>query len=145
MFTNLLPKTEKPFQVQYAEYAKSHYLKDFEKKYPGSQWEATDKSIQFDLARLRMPNNDIQQTQQVDELRHKDAYWLVKYDFRVAKTKESSKTSGNRCVVFIDNDNDSCEILLIYNKNHLPKNKDETFYIFDVMKQEYGELYAKLC
>lgn len=143
MFTNFLPKTEKLLRVQYAEYAKNHFLKDFEKKYPGIQWEATNKSIQYDLSRLRMPNNDIQQTQQVDELKHKCECWLIKYDFRVAKTTESPKTSGNRCIVFIDNDKDFCQILLIYNKNHLPKNKDETVYIYDVMKQEYGEIYSK--
>lgn len=42
MFTNFLPTTEKLFQVQYADYAKKHFLKNFEKKYPGVQWEAKD-------------------------------------------------------------------------------------------------------
>ena len=143
MFTNLLPKTEKLFQVQYTEYAKGHFLKEFEKKYPGIQWEATNKSILFELARLRMPNNDIQKTQQVDELKHKADYWIIKYDFKVAKTKESTKTSGNRCIVSIDNNKDLIEILLIYNKDDLPKKKDETVYIFDTIKEQYEETWKR--
>lgn len=143
MFTNFLPKTEKLFQVQYADYAKKHFLKNFEKKYPGVQWEVTDRSIQFELARLRMPNNDTQSSQQVDELKHKDNYWLIKYDFRVAKTKESTKSFGNRCVVSIDNSKDLIEILLIYAKDDLPKNQNETAYIFNTVKSQYGEIWKR--
>lgn len=141
MFINLIPATEKTFNVQYEDYALKHFLKDFEKKYPGDQWESTNKSILYELARLRMPNNDIQRTQQVDELNHGGCYWLFKYDFRIAKTKESYKTSGNRCIAFIDNDKDLLKILLIYNKNHLPKNKDETVYIYDTIRLEYDWIW----
>lgn len=141
MFTNYIPTIEKTLQVQYEDYAKRHFLKSFEKKYPGEQWDATNKSILYELARLRMPNNDIQKTQQVDELNHTGCYWLFKYDFRVAKTKESYKTSGNRCIAFLDNDKGIVKILLIYNKNDLPKDKDETAYIYETIKSEYSWIW----
>ena len=144
MFTNLIPSSDKLLQVKYEAFAEGHFLKDFEKKYPGMQWELTNRSIMLDLGRLRMPNNDTQRSSQVDELKHCGAYWLVKYDFRVAKTKESTKTSGNRCIAFIDNEKDSLSILLIYNKNNLPKNQDETVYIFNILKEQYPEYEKKL-
>ena len=143
MFTNLLPSSNNLFSVTYSKYAESHYLKSFTKDYKGKQWEKTDLSIKFDLARLRLPNNTTQRSQQVDELKHKGQYWLFKYDFRVAGTNLSTKASGNRCVCFIDNSSNKLEILLIYAKTHLPKNKPETMFIYDVLKDEYPS-YFKL-
>ena len=142
MFTNLLPTSEKLFNVRYLPYAEGHYLKSFIKKYPGIQWDMTNKSIIADLGRLRMPNNTTQQSQQIDELKHKDCYWLAKYDFKIAGTKESTKSSGNRAIVFIDTDKDELDIMMIYHKSDLPKNKDETAYVMNTVKEQYGE-YAE--
>ncbi len=126
MFTNLLPVSENLYSVLYSKYAKTHFLKKFQKKYSGKQWEFTEESIKQDLARLRMKNNTTQRGNQIDELKHKDCYWLAKYDFKIAKTMTSTKDSGNRCIVFINNDKDLLEILLIYHKDDIPKNKTET-------------------
>ena len=68
-------------------------------------------------------------TQQVDELWQKDDFWIFKYDFRVAQTKESTKSSGNRCVVFLDNGNNRILILMIFGKKDLPKNMGEQAFI----------------
>jgi hypothetical protein len=78
--------------VKFCDYAKRHYLKRFEKEYRGKQWDITIESIIQDLARIKTSNSDLQKTQQVDELWHKDDYWIFKYDFRVAQTKESEKS-----------------------------------------------------
>lgn len=141
MFTHLLPNSNKLFSVVFAEYAKTHYLNKFIKKYKGKQWDYTEMSIKQDISRLRMVNNTTQSSSQIDELKHKDNYWLVKYDFKIAGTKESTKSSGNRCVLFIDNSIDSIQILLIYNKNDLPKNKKETQYIFSELEDNYSTIY----
>lgn len=140
MFTNLLPDSDKLFSVFYEEYAKRHYLNKFQKKYKGNIWDYTEDSIKQDLARLRMKNNTTQKSSQIDELKYKNNKWLAKYDFKIAGSKESTKTSGNRCIVYIDNDKDLIKILLIYNKNDLPKNKNETAYIFDELERNYKEL-----
>ena len=142
MFSNLLPVSSILFNVSYKEYAKSHFLKEFEKKYKGKQWEKTESSIFEDLARLRMINNTTQQSSQIDQLKHKDQYWLFKYDFRIAGTNQSTKSSGNRIVGFIDNSENKVEILLIYNKTDLPKNKKETQYIEDTISENYQEILA---
>ena len=62
MFSNLLPVSSVLFNVTYREYAKSHFLKEFEKKYKGKQWEKTELSIFEDLKRLRVENNTTQQS-----------------------------------------------------------------------------------
>ena len=140
MFSNLLPVSSTLFNVSYKEYAKSHFLKEFEKKYKGKQWEKTESSIFEDLKRLRVKNNTTQQSSQIDELKHKNEYWLFKYDFRIAGSNQSTKSSGNRIVGFIDNMQNQLDILLIYSKNDLPKNKKETQYIEDVISQNYHEI-----
>ena len=142
MFSNLLPVSSILFNVSYKEYAKSHFLKEFEKKYKGKQWEKTESSIFEDLARLRMINNTTQQSSQIDQLKHKDEYWLFKYDFRIAGTNQSTKSSGNRIVGFINNNENKLEILLIYNKTDLPKNKKETQYIEDTISENYQEILS---
>lgn len=141
MFTHLLPNSNKLFSVVFAEYAKTHYLNKFIKKHKGKQWDFTEMSIKQDISRLRMVNNTTQSSSQIDELKHKDNYWLAKYDFKIAGTKESTKSSENRCVLFIDNSIDSIQILLIYNKNDLPKNKKETQYIFSELEDNYSTIY----
>lgn len=143
MFTHLLPNSENLFRVLFAEYAKKHFLKKFKKKYKGRQWELTEKSIRQDLARLRMKNNSTQKTQQIDELYHCKDCWIAKYDFRIAGTKQSTKSSGNRCIIFIDNNKNLCEILLIYNKTDLPSNKKETQYIDWALENEFHEYLEK--
>ena len=142
MFSNLLPVSSILFNVSYKEYAKSHFLKEFEKKYKGKQWEKTESSIFEDLKRLRMINNTTQQSSQIDQLKHKDEYWLFKYDFRIAGTNQSTRSSGNRIVGFITNNENTLEILLIYNKTDLPKNKKETQYIEDTISENYQEILA---
>lgn len=131
MLTHQLSRNNELFSVTYTNYSKRHYLKDFQKKYKGKQWDYTEKSIIQDLSRLRMENNSTQASMQIDELKYDNHKYLAKYDFKIALTNESTKSSGDRCVLYIDDANDIIQILLIYNKTHLPKNKDETKWIMD--------------
>ena len=140
MFSNLLPTSTVLFCVSYRDYAMSHFRKEFEKKYKGKQWEKTEISFFEDLRRLRMENNTTQKSMQIDQLNHRDDYWLFKYDFRIAGTNESTKSSGNRIIGFIDNKLNKIDILLIYGKTNLPKNKSETAYIKEIIKQNYPEI-----
>lgn len=138
MLTHLLSRNNELFSVTHTDYCKHHYLKDFQKKYKGKQWDYTEKSIIQDLSRLRMENNSTQSSRQIDELKYSNHEYLAKYDFKIALTNESTKSSGNRCILHIDEKNDIIQILLIYNKIHLPKNKDETKWVMDEI-----EVYLK--
>ena len=139
MFTHRIFNDNNLFTVEFSNYSKSHYLKKIEKEYKGKQWNITVESIIQDLARLKTSNSDLQKTQQVDELWHKDNYWIFKYDFRVAQTKESTKSSGNRCVAFLDNEENKTIILLIYGKDDLPKNIGEQVFIEQTLDKEFRD------
>jgi hypothetical protein len=123
--------------VAFGNYAKRHYLKRFEKEYKGKQWDVTVESIIQDMARLKTSDSDLQKTQQVDELWHKNVCWIFKYDFRVAQTKESTKSSGNRCIAFLDNATNKITILIIYGKGDLPKNVGEQAFIEQTLNKEF--------
>lgn len=137
MFTHLLPESDKLFSVQYSDYARNHFLSSFQKKYPGKQWQFTEISIKQDLARLRMKNNTTQKSSQIDELKYKDHYWIAKYDFKIAGSRDSTKAFGDRCILLIDTEKEYIEILIIYHKDDLPKNKKETQYIMDTLRENY--------
>ena len=139
MFTHLLFNDNNLFTVKFSDYAKNHYLKRFEKDYSGKQWDVTVESIFQDLARIKTSASDLQRTQQVDELWHKDSHWIFKYDFRVAQTKESTKSSGNRCIVFLDNAMNRIEILIIFGKGDLPKNTGEQAFIEQTLTKEFRD------
>ena len=139
MFTHRILNDNCLFNVEFCDYAKRHYLKRFEKEYRGKQWDITIESIIQDLARIKTSNSDLQKTQQVDELWHKDDYWIFKYDFRIAQTKESTKSSGNRCIAFMDNATSKIIILIIYGKGDLPKNISEQAYIAQTLDKEFRD------
>jgi hypothetical protein len=139
MFTHLIFKDNKLFTAQFSDFATLHFLKRFEKDYKGRQWDITVESIFQDMSRIKISDSDLQKTQQVDELWQNGNFWIFKYDFRVAQTKESPKTSGNRCVAFLDNINNKIDILLIFGKGDLPKNIGEQAFIEQTLNKEFKD------
>ena len=139
MFTHLLLNDDNLFTVRFSDYAKLHYLRRFEKDYKGKQWSITVDSIFQDLSRIKTCDSDMQKTQQVDELWQKDSFWIFKYDFRVAQTKDSTKSSGNRCVAFLDNSANKITILIIFGKGDLPKNIGEQACIEKILNDEFRD------
>jgi hypothetical protein len=137
MFTHRIFNDNNLFTVKFSEYADHHYLKRFEKEYRGKQWDITAESILQDMMRIKTSDSDLQKTQQMDELWHKGNCWIFKYDFRVAQTKESTKSSGNRCVAFLDNAANKIIILIIYGKGDLPKNIGEQAFIEQILDKEF--------
>ena len=134
MFTNPLPDDEL-YLVHIEHYAQRHFIKRFEKDYPGRVWSVTLASICEDLKRVRA----LCTTDQVDELRHVGTCWLFKYDFAIALSHRSPKGSGNRCLVFLDCETHQLHIFLVYRKGDLPKDRGETQYLEQVLRSEYSE------
>lgn len=140
MFTYLIPSSDVLFVVNWNDYAERHFRKAFRKKYKGRIWFVTEDSIMRDLAHIGSVTNDLQRSQQVDELWHEGDLWVFKYDFRVAKTGVSAKASGNRAVAVLNSEEKTIEIVMIYGKTDLPKNMGETQYIKQVMNEVYPEI-----
>ena len=139
MFTHRIFNDNNLFAVKFSDYARRHFLKRFEKDYSGKQWDVTVESILQDMSRIKTGDSDLQKTQQVVQLWQKDNYWIFKYDFRVAQTKESTKSSGNRCVAFLDNAANKIIILIIYGKGDLPKNTGEQAFIEQTLSNEFRD------
>ncbi len=139
MFTSLLTD-DVDYLVFFSDYADRHYLKSFAKKYKGKRWQVTLESIFQELKRIA----SLQRTQQVDELKHGTDCKLYKYDFAIAQSGVSPKASGNRCIVFLDSKTHKQNILFVYCKNNLPKNTKETQYIYQVVEENFPELWSRL-
>jgi len=144
MFTHLLPHNDTIlFRIDFSDFSKRNFLKMFEKKYSKKVWAITVDSIIQDLSRIRTSVSDLQKSMQVDELWHDDNCWIFKYDFRIAGTKTSTKASGNRIVAFLDSEKNYIEILTIYSKGCLPKNKPETVFIEGIIKEQFPAYWKK--
>jgi hypothetical protein len=115
MFTHLLFNDNNLFTVKFSGYAKSHYQKRFEKDYKGRQWDVTVESILQDMARIKTSDSDLQKMQQV------------------------TKSSGNRCIAFLDNAANRIEIMLIFGKGDLPKNIGEQAFIEQTLKENFRD------
>ncbi|KKQ71433.1 MAG: hypothetical protein UT33_C0009G0024 [Candidatus Peregrinibacteria bacterium GW2011_GWC2_39_14] len=115
------------FRVEFSMYAESHFCRDFCKKYKGKQWLETKKTIIDTLQRAFL----VQQTSLIDVLKYsqEDSIGIFKYDFKIAGTNISPKSSGNRVVFSLCNNTGVIKILLVYSKNHCDKKCTETQWV----------------
>ncbi len=124
------------FQVSFSDFAEKHYRKKFRKKYPEKVWKITEKSIILSLERAYHLKN----TNRLDCIKYHESYSLFKFDFAVAGTQESPKKSGNRSILFLDNEKESIDILLIYHKDDLEKRNSETAAWEKLIKNNYSNI-----
>lgn len=139
MFTSPLPD-DQDYRIFFTEYAQRYHIKRFAKDYKGKRWAVTFDSIFQDLKRV----HSMQMSQQVDELKMGDNCKLFKYDFAIAQSNVSPKASGNRCIIFLDAARHRQDVLMVYGKNDLPKNVNETQFIFTIIKNNFGEFWERL-
>ncbi len=113
------------YSVIFDDYAERCYIKDFSKKHKG-HWGPTRQSINDALERIANLSN----TSHLDVIcvSNKDTI-IAKYDFKIAKTNVSAKSSGNRCIVEVCNEKLEVRVLLVYSKNHIDRpDKQETLW-----------------
>lgn len=115
------------------EFAERHFIKKFRKKYPGG-WDATLLAIQAELVRV----DTLLLTDKADTIVDGGEVKIVKTEFRVAGTKESAKSSGNRCIVAWHPQELRVSILLIYSKTDL-SGKNETAEWQSLIRTNYPE------
>lgn len=130
------------FRIEFSPYAETHFCREFYKKYKGKQWVETKRTIVDTLQRAFL----VQRTNLIDVLKYspEDKVGIFKYDFKVAGTDVSPKTSGNRVVFSLCNNTGIIKILLVYGKNNCDKKHTETQWIFEHVKLNFPE-YKKYC
>lgn len=122
------------YNVVFEEYTKRHFIKNFEKKYK-SKWNKTQDDIIFVCEHIE----NMLLTKRADLISVAENSRLVKLDFAIFGLKVSPKSSGNRCILFLDDEIKIVKVLLIYSKNDISTN-NETQAWKNIIKSQYPEL-----
>ena len=122
------------YRVQFEPFAERHYVRKFQKDYK-DKWLATERTIITICERI----DNMLQYSRADLISTSGCYKLVKLDFAIEGTRMSPKASGNRCILFVDEDARSVKILLVYSKNEI-SSPNETQKWKNIIKDEYGEI-----
>ncbi len=119
--------------VQIEKFAESHFVKKFEKKYK-QYWGVTLQAITAELERI----DALLLTDKAETICDVDGIKIIKTKFRVVGTKESAKTSGNRCIVAWHDKKQFVSVLLVYSKTDI-NSHNETATWKNLVKETYPE------
>jgi len=114
-------------------YAERHYIKNFAKKYKGA-WDVTWRAVLEELKRL----DSLLNTSIAEKITENDSICICKTEFRVAGTKESHKSSGNRCIIAVQKSTNTIHVLLVYHKNDIGGG-NETAVWKNIISENYPE------
>ncbi len=125
------------YEVIFESFTERHFIKSFSRKHKGI-WDFTlgllrEEFEQIDLLFLKQSAETI-----IDSVEVK----ICKTEFKIAGTKESRHSSGNRCIVAIHKNISKVCVLLVYNKTDLGGG-NETAKWQSIVKENFPE-YKKL-
>ena len=121
------------YAVNVGHFAERHFIKSFEKKYK-SHWDATLIAIIAGLERI----DTLLLTDRAETICDIHSIKIIKTKFKIAASKESAKTSGNRCIVAWHSDKRFVLILLIYGKTDV-RGSRETDWWKSLIRDNYPE------
>ena len=125
------------YPVSIEDFAKRHFIKSFERKYK-SKWDFTILYIIEELARI----DNLLLTDKAETIIHAGEVRIIKTKFRIVDTKESAKTSGNRCIVAWHTNKQFVSILLVYGKTDL-RGHNETAEWRNIVRENYDQ-YSRI-
>lgn len=99
------------YSVIIEDFAERHFIKNFKKKY-NNFWDVTLRAIVAEFERIDM----LLQTEKAETISCVGSVKIIKTEFKIAGTKESAKTSGNRCIIAVDEKLKKVSVLLVYTK-----------------------------
>lgn len=129
------------YRVLFEDYSERHYAKAFKKNY-GNQWLVTRKALVAQFAHIDQlvlngrTNPPIHRTGDNKE-------WIIKHEFVVAGRKQSTKDSGNRVILYVNHNDRTVRVLLLYHKGYLGKSASETATWRGIIKQEFKDLLTR--
>jgi hypothetical protein len=126
------------YSVIIRSFAERHYLKNFNKKYSGA-WAITWRAVCEELQRF----DSLLETSIAEVIAKNNNIRIAKIEFRVAGTKESRKSSGNRCIVAVHQATNSVNVLFVYHKNDLGHG-NETAQWKQIIKDNYPDYCSLL-
>lgn len=120
------------YRVIFEDFTQRHYIKSFAKKYKTS-WDLTLGFLGEEFRRI-----DILFLKSIAETIVDGEVKICKTEFKIAGTKESRHSSGNRCVVAIHPAESEVRVLLVYAKTDL-SGKHETAEWQNIIKENYPQ------
>lgn len=126
------------YTVTVEQFAERHFIKGFERKYKNA-WDISFRAIKEQYKRI----DSLFETNVIETISDSDGIKICKAEFRVAGTKDSRKSSGNRCIVAIHKETSIVRILLVYTKTDI-SGRNETAEWKKLVKDNYPE-YHKYC
>ena len=121
------------YSVRIEKFAERHFIKSFEKKYK-NHWEVTLRAIIAGLERI----DSLINTSRAQIIYDVGDIKIIKTEFRVDRTKESAKTSGNRCIVAWNKEKQFVSVLLVYGKTDIASH-NETAEWQRIIKENYQD------
>lgn len=119
--------------VKIEPFAESHFVKTFAKKHK-QHWDRTLRSIFDGLERIEQ----LLLFDKAETICDAGTIKIIKTKFRIDGSKDSAKTSGNRCIVAWHVDSQRVSVLLVYGKTDLAA-KNETTAWKKLIKENYPE------
>lgn len=120
--------------VQIEDFAERHFIKSFKKKY-NNHWDVTLRAIVSELERI----DNLLLTNKANTIVDGGDVKIIKTEFKIAGSNESTKTSGNRCIVAWKEKDRCVFILLVYGKTDLSSGNKETDEWKRIIKDNYPE------
>ena len=121
------------YTVKVEDFAEAHYLKKIRKKYKKAfvaPWRAFEFMLsKFDLMLKRSNTNEV--------VKINENLFICKTEFKILPN-ESTKSSGNRCIVSQDVKKQEIRILLAYHKGDV-QGRNETTWWKKMIKDNYRD------
>ncbi len=124
------------YSVIFEPFTDRHYIKGFEKKYKNA-WDKTLKSlyIEFTFAELLFEKSIAETISRSSD----NTVRICKTEFKILGTEKSRHSSGNRCIIAIDQNIGVVRVLLVYAKTDVSTSGNETEWWKKVVKENYPE------
>ena len=126
------------YSVTIDSFTERHFIKSFEKKYKQA-WDVALIAITDQFERI----DNLLNTPRAEIISSFESIKIIKTEFRIPTTKESAKTSGNRCIIAVDEKIKHVSILLVYCKTDI-EGSNETAWWKRIIKVQYPEYKAVL-
>ncbi len=122
------------YSVQITNFAEKHYLKRLQKKRYKNAFDVPWSAFLFMLQRFDLMTQK-ENTNPISGFENNVV--IYKTEFKILP-KESTKTSGNRCIVALYKDEMVVKILFVYDKSDI-KGSHETAWFKKIIKDNYTE------
>ena len=131
--------TNPRYTVLVSDYAQRHYIKSYKKKYK-SVWAKTFEAIEDILSRIEI----FSRTAKVNKIHIAESCYIAKCEFTIAWSNISTHASGNRIIVFVDEEKLEVHILLTYAKTDFWSH-NETQWWQTQIKENHKDIYKLFC